>query len=83
MLDIMGSGYVIEHCIAAFRVRQRAEAYQIYVTDCLAALAGGFSGAKGVKRFAEILYPPKEDKRKPQDIVTDITKRAGLKVVDG
>lgn len=37
MLDLFGSGYVIDHCISAFSEKQKWELYRIYVTDALKA----------------------------------------------
>ena len=80
MLDLVGSGYVVECCVSAIVSRNKQEAYMVYVTDCLRAIATGL-GAKGVTRFADIIHPPKQDTRAPKDIVKDITAKAGLKVV--
>ena len=76
----MGSGYVIDHCVSVAISKNREESYRIYVTDCLRGIAMGM-GAKSVTRFADIIHPPKHDDRNVEDIVGDITAKAGLKVV--
>lgn len=81
MLDLLGSGYVIEHCVTAFRLKKEREALAVYVTDMLRSIVMGL-GAKGVKRWYELIHPPKVDNRAPEDIVKDITAKAGLKVVN-
>ena len=81
MLDLMGSGYVIEHAASAALTRDRVESFMVYVTDCLRATIMGL-GAKNVKRWADIIHPPKTDNRSAQDIAADVTARLGLKVVN-
>lgn len=79
-MDELGRGYVIEHCVAALRAKARRDAYEFYTTDLYRAIAMSL-GMKGVKRFAEIVEPKPEDTRSAEEIVEDITARAGLKVV--
>ena len=78
---MLGSGYVIEHCAAAIKARNQDEGYRIYTTDCLCAVVSALGG-QHVLRFADWLHPKPEDNRDAQQIVADITARAGLKVVD-
>lgn len=44
MLEILGSGYVIEHCIAALDDLSEKRAFEAYVTDCLKALTENTAG---------------------------------------
>lgn len=44
MLEILGSGYVIEHCIAALDDLAQKKAFEAYVTDCLKALTVNTAG---------------------------------------
>lgn len=83
MVDLLGSGYVIDHCVAAYTERQRREMYEIYVTDALYSLITVWStNAKDVmKRYYDLLHPQKEDTRTGQEIAEDIIKRHGLKAV--
>lgn len=37
MLDLFGSGYVIDHCVSAFLEYKKEDAFRIYVTDALKA----------------------------------------------
>jgi hypothetical protein len=39
LLDLFGSGYVIDHCVSAFSKKQQDKLYKIYVTDCLQSIA--------------------------------------------
>ena len=77
---MLGSGYVIEHCVAAVRRKSRQQAYEYYTTDIFRALAM-MLGAKSVKRYADIFEHKAEDTRSPDEIVADITEKAGLRVV--
>lgn len=36
-MEIFGRGYIIEHCISAFKISQEEKAYKIYLTDVLRA----------------------------------------------
>lgn len=81
----MGSGYVIEHCTSAFLERQKAKAYQIYVSECFriitenTAKMGG--GSYVSASFADILNPKPVDNRTGEEIVAEIIQKAGLEVV--
>lgn len=77
MLDLLGSGYVVEHCISAFLEIQQEKAYKVYITDCLYSLANMYSLHNGGKepitrRFAEILM---QEKPKKEETADDIISR--------
>ena len=76
---MLGSGYVIEHCVSVFKEKKRQEVFNVYLTDCLAGILIG-RGAK-IKRYYDILHPAKNDNRSPNEIVDNITNRAGIRVV--
>ena len=44
MLEFLGSGYVIDHCIAALDDLGQKRAFETYVTDCLKALTVNTAG---------------------------------------
>lgn len=71
---------MIEHCVAALKAKARRDAFEYYTTDIFRAIAMSL-GMKGVKRFADLMEPKHEDTRSAEEIVADITARAGLKVV--
>lgn len=81
MLDLLGAEYVIEHCVAVHSARQRQEAYQVYTTDCLSAIAKGL-GAKVDRRFYDIIHPRPVDNRSAEEIANDLIKKMGLKEVN-
>lgn len=39
MLELLGSGYVIDYCVSAFLKRRKDELYRAYITDALKYLA--------------------------------------------
>lgn len=80
MLDLIGINYLFDHCGSVVAEKKRFEAFECYVTDCLSAIVNGLGG-KISKRFYEVLHPPKYDDRSAQEIVDDVIKRAGIKVV--
>lgn len=55
-----------------------AEAFRFYVTDCLQIMAENtakFAGGRYMTmRFADIVDPPKEDTRTPEEIIEKIKK---------
>lgn len=83
LLDLFGSGYVIEHCVSAFLERQKEKAYKIYITDCLYSITNMYSVSHGgkefpiTKRFFEILEPPKQEKQETaEDVISRMRKKA-------
>lgn len=79
----MGSGYVIEHCIAAFRANQAEEIYKTYITDSFYVIVHSLGNGDALpKRYQDIMHPETEDKRTGDEIAADIIKRHGLKVVN-
>lgn len=39
-MELLGSGYIIDHCVAAFNQKEIEKAYRVYVTDALKVLSG-------------------------------------------
>lgn len=80
MLEIMGKGYVIEHCISLFQKEQIDKSYRIYITDALQAIANNSAGSdKRVsinKRWIDVVEPTKiQETRTEKEIVNDIRKK--------
>lgn len=69
MLDLFGSGYVIDHCISAFLKLQRKELYQTYVTDALKVI-GHLN-----MRFADVFKKP--ETRTAKEIINGIKDKLG------
>lgn len=66
--------------MAAISSRNRREAFEVYVADCLRLSAMGMV-AKSITRFYDILHPAPVDNRSADEIIADITARAGLRAV--
>ena len=56
LLEIMGKGYVIEHCISFFQKENRQKTYQYYVTDLLCGIARK-QGLNISERFRDLVEP--------------------------
>ncbi len=84
LLEIIGRGYVIEHCISLFNKKIREERYKVYVSDTLKLINDNLAKAVGgnvIKaRYAELLDKKKEDTRTGDEVARDVIKRAGLKL---
>lgn len=60
LLDLFGRGYVIEHCISHLKQISKDEAYRIYITDALKAIADNTGklvkdGVGMRKRFSDFI----------------------------
>ena len=84
LLELVGKGYVIDHCISLFNRRAKEEAYRTYIADTLKALndnfAKKFGGTYYQTRYIDAVTPAKEPEKSGDEIARDIIKRAGLKV---
>jgi len=62
-LETEGRGYVTDTCIAFFRNKCHKQAFEIYVTDALKAIADNtcraYGGGTMKQRFADYLHPQK------------------------
>lgn len=83
LLELIGKGYVIEHCVSLFNRRQKEQIYRNYVTDTLKMINDNLtkiSGGQYMKtRYAELVEPQLKDERTGDEIAIDIIKRARLK----
>jgi len=75
LLEIMGKGYVIEHCISFFQKENRQKAYQYYVTDLLWGIARK-QGLNISERFRD-LVEPKKIEGNPKKIISNIKNKLG------
>lgn len=75
MLEIMGKGYVIEHCISFFQKENRQKTYQYYVTDLLWGIARK-QGLNISERFRDLVEPQKVEGN-PKKIISNIINKLG------
>ena len=76
LLEILGSGYVIDYCVSAFSEKKKIEGYRIYVTDSLYSIANMYSKVHGgemamEKRYQDILNFEKEEPKKTAEEVIE------------
>lgn len=64
MLELCGSGYVIEYCISAFHKYREQEAFKNYIADGLYAIVN-HSGSYSM-RFSEFVHPKSEEEEKKE-----------------
>ena len=76
----------LRYVVSKYKEQQKEMAYRIYVTECLrmitenTAKQGG--GSYINKPFADVIGNNKpKDERTADEIIADITKRAGLEVI--
>lgn len=84
MLELFGSGYAIEYCVAALTSYNRQKNVEYYIADCVKntneILATRFGGAYLKDSLRDILEPVKKETRTGEEIAADIIKKAGLKI---
>ena len=92
MVELFGSGYVIEHCISAFLKKQREFSFQVYLTDSLKIISKNTTGAQERGAMSKRWYDIIEAKRdtvedticaeeKASDIISSMKKRLNRKEV--
>ena len=79
-MELLGSGYVIDHCISAFLQRQDEKLYRFYVTDALKAIAGNtqlFAGGDSMSiSYKEIIdRKPKEKEKTAEEIIDNLKSK--------
>lgn len=70
----------------AIKQNLEKEFYKIYITDALKTVSENTArlgeGCTCInRRFYDVLHPVKEDARTGDEIVEDVTKRAGIEVI--
>ena len=92
LLELFGSGYVIDCCVSAFRQKREHQQeleiqklYVYYMSDCLRVITentakSAHSDASYIKnRLKELMEPEPIELKTGDEIAADIIKRAGLK----
>ena len=80
MLEIVGKGYVMEHCISFFRKRQEEKLFKNYVADAMRIITYNTSKkGSGVieQRYSDILESlyAKKETRTEKEIVNSISNK--------
>lgn len=89
-LELLGKGYVIDHCVSFFLDELKKERELYYIADCLRVLtentARFASGTYITNRLYDMLNKDsksKEPEKSGDEIAVDIISRMGLKLVGG
>lgn len=92
MLELFGSGYVIEHCVSAISKKQQDKLYKVYVTNCLQAITENtshFWGMNGVVDYGSRMKTSwidlleKNTAKKTENEIDKIDNKTVDDVVDG
>lgn len=89
LLELMGSGYVIEHCVATFSEYCKEQAFRIYMADgvkCISESVANYLGGSYLQgRYAEIIRGDDyaDESATGDEIALDVIERAGLIIVRG
>lgn len=85
MVELIGRGYVIDHCVSSFLKSTEQQMFLTYVATCAqninTILANRYGGSYYQRSYAELAgldRRKKEDKRTAEEIALDVIKRAGL-----
>ena len=76
----------MRYVVSKYKEQQKEMAYRIYVTECLRIMTENTAKQSGGsyinKPFADVIGNNKpKDERTAEEIIADITKRAGLEVI--
>lgn len=83
MLEIMGRGYVIEHCVSALSSLQEEQTFKAYTADCLKMIAESMGGQISA-RFADLVdYGKKTPKKEHTDEEVRANIKAKLRHMEG
>lgn len=94
LLELFGSGYVIDHCISAFANEQEKikrweeeKQYRYYLTDCLKLITENtakFAGGSYISnRYEDIIDSKPIIEKTGDEIASEIIINAGLHVKEG
>ena len=79
MLELLGSGYVIEHCTLAFLQNKKQQSYQYYIAECLRIISENtakFGGGSYVQvKIQDVLEPKPVDNRTADDVIESIRNK--------
>ena len=86
LLDLIGKGYIVDHCVSLFNNRAKERLFRTYITDTLKCLNDNLAkviGGSSIKaRYYDLLEAgsQKESEKTGDEIALEIIKKAGLKV---
>lgn len=84
LVDMLGSGYVMEHCVSAFSDEVKDKIYRTYITDGIMniseSIAQAFGGRYLTQRYVDIIDTSDNDEETADEIVQRVIKEAELKI---
>ena len=84
LLEMVGKGYVIDHCVSLFNKQVKEERYRNYIADSLRLISENVAklvgGSYFKTRYAELCEQAKEPEKSGDEIARDIIRRAKLKL---
>lgn len=98
LLELLGSGYVIDHCLSEYLEKKKAEREEKdrwiffgYISDAIKIISentaksvnAGESAYYMAKHLIDMLRPETHEEKSGDDIAADVFMRAGLKFADG
>ena len=79
LMDILGKGYIIQHCVAFLKNKAVYKAYQICVTDALKVIAENTAHANGGltlnMRFADVISDEQPEERTEEEIINNLKEK--------
>lgn len=89
MLDLMGPGYILEHCYEAYRQEQRETQYRAYVTEGIRMMSETIANINGGSylnvRWLDMIdtaNAEKADQRDGKEIAMERLEQFGITVSD-
>lgn len=87
MVELCGSGYVVEHCISVLAKEADEKLYRNYIAECLRCISESTAKIGGgsyiTAKYADLVNPKAADNRTGDEVALDVFKRAGLTLKGG
>lgn len=79
LLNLIGTGYVIDHCISCFHKEQKKKLHDVYVTDVLRLISENTAKTVGGSymkvRYLDLIDPKKEETRTANEVIDNIRNK--------
>lgn len=79
LLELFGSGYVIEHCVSTLNMQHKEDLFRSYIAKgvelAVSSLTNAFGGQAFSISYDELIKPVKEETRTEEEIVSNIQEK--------
>lgn len=79
LLELFGSGYVIEHCVSVLNIKQKNDLWKDYIATGLQLLVSNLASAFGGKTlslsYRELVSQEKEEEITEEEIIENIQRK--------